>query len=111
MRDVIAQWKAVLSRQFQFCFAEWIGLYAIGVGLYGASLRPVTQHYLMWGVIRLDWFYHALTLLGLLALFFGGPPGDGVVRPDTAWAWLLLVARFLLTLGMLAVLTWYAVLR
>ena len=89
--------KFVLSQTDDVALSSWAGLYAVGVGFCGLSHYPLLRHYALWGGIRLDWFYGALVVGGLLALILG----DSVLL-GRRWARLGLVQVCLIvSLGLL----------
>lgn len=97
--------------------AEWTGIFVFAVGVYGATYRPITRHLSIWGVVPLDWFYLVLLLLGAGLMLFGGPattggaPEGGAVRPETGWTRFLTGVRLGVSLALVALLAWWAILR
>ncbi|GEM_PF-4300354 len=95
--------KFVLSQTDDVAFSAWAGIYALGVGFCGLSHYPLLRYYALWGGIRLDWFYGALVVGGLLALVLGDRPLSG--RPGARLG--LVQGCLIVSLGLL--LGWFVV--
>lgn len=96
--------------------AEWTGLFLFGVGVYGATYRPITRHLAIWGVVPLDWFYLVLLVLGAGMMLFGGEvrmadDGDEPAPPASPWERFWAGLRLGTSLALLAVLVWWAIVR
>jgi hypothetical protein len=93
--------------------AEWTGVFVFGVGVYGATYRPITRHLTIWGFLPLDWFYLVLLLLGAGLMLFGGEPAspDAEAAAPGRGARFWLGLRIGISFALLAALVWWSIAR